>query len=389
MTVGGIHLSLRPLALTREGAALSNFGVLGELRRRFSSRMQRWSEMNCEELPVVDDPGPLTSAPGVPSVSSIYTTDRGQMYRATVEDFLASPASAQYRGKVQLIFTSPPFPLLTPKAYGNKVGEEYLKWLSGLAPRLTELLTPSGSIVVELGNAWERGHPIMSTLPLEALLKFREAGKLFVNQQFICHNPARLPSPIQWVNRERIRVKDSYTHVWWMAPTERPKADNRNVLVPYSASMKKLIATKKYNAGPRGSGFVIGKESFLTDHGGAIPPSVLSYANTRAATPYRKYCREHELTPHPAPMQPQLVEFFVKMLTDEGDLVYDPFGGSNTTGAVAERLGRRWIATEPKMEYILGSQGHFPKFNPEAAPKPKPTRRRGGSDLSVDDQAPG
>lgn len=318
---------------------------------------------------MADDPGPLTSASGAPVVSSIYTTDLGEMYRATVEDFLASEHARKLKGKVQLVFTSPPFPLLTPKAYGNKVGEEYLKWLRSLAPKLKRLLTPAGSIVIELGNAWERGHPVMSTLPLEALLAFRKAGRLFVNQQFICHNPARLPSPVQWVNIDRSRVKDSYTHVWWMSPTERPKADNRKVLVPYSASMKKLIATKKYNAGLRGSGFNIGAESFLTDHGGAIPPSVLSYANTQAGTPYRKYLRAHGLTPHPAPMQAKLVEFFVEFLTDPGDLVFDPFGGSNTTGAVAERLGRRWVATEPKMDYILGSQGHFPKFNPLAEPR--------------------
>lgn len=296
-------------------------------------------------------------------VKSIYTTDLGEMYRGTVEDFLASSHARALRGKVQLVFTSPPFPLLTPKAYGNKVGADYLDWLSALAPRLRDLLTPDGSIVIELGNAWERGRPVMSTLPLEALLAFRDAGKLFVNQQFICHNPARLPSPVQWVNRERIRVKDSYTHVWWMSPAERPKADNRKVLVPYSKSMQKLIETKKYNAGPRGSGFNIGERSFLKDHGGAIPPSVLSYPNTHAATPYRKYVKSHGLTPHPAPMQAKLVEFFVQFLTDEKDLVFDPFGGSNTTGAVAERLGRRWVATEPKMDYILGSKGHFPKFN--------------------------
>lgn len=321
---------------------------------------------------MADDPGPLTSAPGVPLVSSAYTTELGEMYRATVEDFLASEHARRLKGKVQLIFTSPPFPLLTPKAYGNKVGEEYLKWLKALAPKLKRLLTPDGSIVIELGNAWERGHPVMSTLPLEALMAFRKAGKLFVNQQFICHNPARLPSPVQWVNIDRSRVKDSYTHVWWMSPTERPKADNRKVLVPYSASMKKLIASKKYNAGLRGSGFKIGETSFLTDHGGAIPPSVLTYANTQAGTPYRKYLKAHGYTPHPAPMQAKLVEFFVEFLTDPGDLVFDPFGGSNTTGAVAERLERRWVATEQKMEYILGSQGHFPKFNPLAEPR---TRR--------------
>jgi site-specific DNA-methyltransferase (cytosine-N4-specific) len=318
---------------------------------------------------VADQPGPLTSVPRAPLVSSIYTTELGEMYRATIEDFLASEHARRLKGKVQLVFTSPPFPLLTPKAYGNKVGDEYLKWLKDLAPKLKRLLTPDGSIVIELGNAWERGHPVMSTLPLEALMSFQKAGKLFVNQQFICHNPARLPSPVQWVNIDRSRVKDSYTHVWWMSPTERPKADNRKVLVPYSASMKKLIARKKYNAGPRGSGFNIGETSFLTDHGGAIPPSVLTYANTQAGTPYRKYLKANGYTPHPAPMQAKLVEFFVEFLTDPEDLVFDPFGGSNTTGAVAERLGRRWIATEQKMEYILGSKGHFPTFNPLAAPR--------------------
>jgi len=316
---------------------------------------------------VIDGKGVLGDAPGGELVERGYQTGHGTIYRAKVEDFLDSGHADVLRGQVQLIFTSPPFPLLTPKAYGNMVGDEYLNWLSELAPKLAKLLTPTGSIVIELGNAWERGHPVMSTLPLEALLAFRRAGGLFINQQFICHNPARLPSPIQWVNKERIRVKDSYTHVWWMSPTERPKADNRKVLVPYSESMKRLIETKKYNSGQRGSGFNIGETSFLTDHGGAIPPSVLSYANTAASTPYRRYCREHGLTPHPAPMQSQLVEFFVKMLTDEGDLVYDPFGGSNTTGAMAERLRRRWIATEPNDEYIEGSKGHFPMFNPAAA----------------------
>lgn len=315
---------------------------------------------------MANDPLSQVVASKVSMVNRAYETPHGEMYYGTVEDFLDSPDGVSLRGKVQLVFTSPPFPLLTPKAYGNRVGDEYLDWLSALGPRLADLLTADGSIVIELGNAWERGHPVMSTLPLESLLQFRRAGNLFVNQQFICHNPARLPSPVQWVNRERIRVKDSYTHVWWMSRTERPKADNRRVLVPYSPSMRKLIETKKYNSGPRGSGFNIGEKSFLTDHGGAIPPNVLSYANTQAATPYRKYCREHGLTPHPAPMQTKLVEFFVNFLTDPGDLVFDPFGGSNTTGAVAERLDRRWISSEPNLNYILGSKGHFSSFNPDA-----------------------
>ena len=148
-----------------------------------------------------------------------------------------------------MIFTSPPFPLNRKKKYGNKTGEEYLTWLHDLAPRLTELLTPDGSIVMELGNAWEPGSPVMSTLALEAFLAFKEAGKLNLCQQFVCHNPARLPSPAQWVNVERIRVKDSFTHIWWMSPTERPKADNRRVLTEYSDEMKDLLTRRSYNGG--------------------------------------------------------------------------------------------------------------------------------------------
>jgi site-specific DNA-methyltransferase (cytosine-N4-specific) len=284
------------------------------------------------------------------------------MYVSLIESFLDSEAGRKLRGSVQMIFTSPPFPLNRKKKYGNKTGEEYLGWLRDLAPRLTELLTPDGSIVMELGNAWEPGAPVMSTLALEAFLAFKEAGKLKLCQQFVCHNPARLPSPAQWVNVERIRVKDSFTHVWWMSPTERPKADNRNVLTEYSQEMKELLARRSYNGGRRPSGHLIGQESFFKDNGGAIPPNVFVYSNTTSTGRYREYCREHELKPHPAPMQMEMVRFFVKMLTDPGDLVLDPFGGSNSTGAVAEDLGRRWIAIEPNREYVSGSKGRFPQF---------------------------
>ena len=113
------------------------------------------------------------------------------------------------------------------------------------------MLAPDGSFVIELGNAWEPGEPVMSTLALRAMLALLDAGGFKLCQQFVTYNPARLPSPIQWVNVERSRVKDAYTHVWWMARTPRPKADNRRVLTEYSESMKKLMKRGTYNAGHR------------------------------------------------------------------------------------------------------------------------------------------
>lgn len=293
-------------------------------------------------------------------IAPVYSTDLGTMYLGKIESFLDSPTAKKLRGKVQLLFTSPPFPLNTKKKYGNLQGEEYLTWLESLAPRLRDLLTPDGSLVIELGNAWESGKPTMSTLALEALLGFKRAGNLHLCQQFICNNPARLPSPAQWVTIERIRVKDSFTHVWWMSPSERPKASNWNVLEGYSPSMQRLLKRGSYNSGKRDSGHDISETSFLKDNGGAIPGSVFQFSNTVAGDRYRRYCRENGLTPHPAPMQLKLVDWFVRFLTDEGDLVFDPFGGSNSTGSVAEAMKRRWVAVEPQEDYIAGSKGRFP-----------------------------
>jgi hypothetical protein len=289
-----------------------------------------------------------------------YRTALGKMYETKIEDALEEGLLDPVRGKVDLLLTSPPFPLNRKKKYGNLVGDDYLKWLTDLAPRLAALIKPKGSIVLELGNAWDAGHPTMSLLPLKALMAFLEGGDLKLCQQFVCHNPARLPTPTQWVNVDRIRVKDCFTHVWWMSRTDRPKAHNKAVLVEYSAAMKGLLARQSYNAGPRPSEHSIGASSFLKDNGGAIPGNVLSLSNTSSNDAYRSYCKAQGLKIHPARMQPDLVRFFVEFLTNRGDLVLDPFGGSNTTGAVAESLGRRWISIEAENEYVEGSKGRFP-----------------------------
>ena len=311
-----------------------------------------------------DQPQPI-QPPLEPQVA--YDTDLGSMYECTIEDFLVSALGKTMKSEAQLLFTSPPFPLNRKKKYGNRKGDEYLEWLGSLAEPLGDLLADDGSFVVELGNAWEPGEPVMSTLALRALFKLLEAGGFKLCQQFVVHNPARLPSPAQWVNVERIRVKDAYTNVWWMSRTARPKADNRKVLTDYSPSMQKLLRRGKYNAGRRPSEHKIGDTSFLADNGGAIPPNVLTFSNTISTDDYRAFCNAQDLKVHPARMAPELAEFFIKFLTDEDDLVIDPFGGSNTTGAAAEGLGRRWLSIEPDADYIEGSKGRFPETELRAA----------------------
>lgn len=288
-----------------------------------------------------------------------YETKRGHFYHGRIEEFLDSDEGHDLRGKVALIFTSPPFPLNRKKRYGNLRGDEYLEWLAGLAPKLVKLLKPDGSIVLEVGNSWNPGEPTMSTLALESLLEFKKRGELHLCQQFVYHNPARLPSPAQWVNVERIRVKDSYTQVWWLSPSMRPSACNTRVLQEYSSAMQKLLKRGSYNAGMRPSQHSIGEASFLQDNGGAIPSNVLTFSNTTNKDDYLTYCKEQGLEPHPARMPIGLADFFIRFLTQPRNLVLDPFAGSNTTGAAAEGLKRRWVSIEANDDYIQGSRGRF------------------------------
>ena len=308
------------------------------------------------------------------SPKPVFSTALGSAYHGDSLKVLQSNPIQRRAGKVQLVFTSPPFPLNTKKKYGNLQGEEYIDWFAKFAPILRDIVADDGSIVVEIGNAWEAGRPVMSTLVLRTLLKFLEKGKLNLCQEFVWYNPARLPTPIQWVNVERIRVKDAFTRVWWMSPSDRPKADNRKVLREYSPSMKKLIKSGKYNAGTRPSQHQIGKESFKTNNQGAIPPNVidgdnapsistlLKATNTHSSDQYQTFCRSNDLPLHPARMPQDLVEFFVRFLTDKGDMILDPFGGSNTTAAVAERLARKWISCEANWDYVTSS---ISRFTPE------------------------
>lgn len=313
----------------------------------------------------------------------IYETGLGAAYCGDSLKVLKSRPLQAHSGKVQLAFTSPPFPLNTKKSYGNLRGEEYIRWFAKFAPLLRSLVADDGSIVIEIGNAWMPGEPVMSTHVIEAFLRFLKKGDLHLCQEFIWYNPARLPSPVEWVNKERIRVKDAFTRIWWMSPTTRPKADNRKVLREYSISMKRLIETGRYNAGPRPSEHHIGAESFKTDNHGAIPPNVggvdglpsidgivtpkefqeatslLRAANTLSSDDYRRFCVDRGVPVHPARMPPPLVEFFIRFLTDEGDIVLDPFAGSNTTGAVAQSLQRRWRSVEAEWRYAAYSIGRF------------------------------
>jgi len=179
-------------------------------------------------------------------------------------------------------------------------------------------------------------------------------------EEFFWHNPAKLPSPIEWVNKRKIRAKDSVNTIWWLSKTEYPKADVRNVLTEYSDRMKKLLenGSKHYTPKKRPSGHDI-SDSFATNNGGAIPSNLLQIANTESNSQYLSYCKKLDVKGHPARFPSALPEFFIKMLTDETDLVLDIFAGSNTTGQAAEQLNRKWLAFELEQQYLAASVFRF------------------------------
>lgn len=115
---------------------------------------------------------------GRPPLSLAYATQWGQMQHAKSDQLLSGTSLACFEGKVDLIFTSPPFPLNRKKRYGNEKGEEYVRWLCAFSPLFKKLLTPKGSIAIEMGNSREPSKPVMSTLALRSLLEFHSKNNL-------------------------------------------------------------------------------------------------------------------------------------------------------------------------------------------------------------------
>lgn len=286
----------------------------------------------------------------------LYRTPLGRAIVARSEDFLTDLPEQS----LDLIVTSPPFPLLREKAYGNLDQAEYVDWLVSFGPLIRRVLKETGSFVLDLGGSYQRGVPVRSLCNFRVLLRLCDEWGFFLAEEFFWHNSAKLPSPIEWVNKRKIRAKDAVNTIWWLSRKEFPKADVRRVLTPYSERMRKLLADPEGFIQPRErpSGHDISRR-FGADNGGAIPSNLLRYPNTESNSLYLRLCKQFELRPHPARFPEALPEFFIRFLTEPGDTVADIFAGSNTTGYTAERLGRSWIAVDCDRDYLTASALRF------------------------------
>ena len=287
-----------------------------------------------------------------------HTTEHGKIVNGDSHDFV----SGLREHSIDLIVTSPPFGLVREKEYGNVPADEYLDWFRPYATQLHRILKNSGSLVIDIGGVWNKGEPTRHLYHFELLIMLCKEYGFHLAQDFYWWNPAKLPTPAEWVTIRRIRVKDAVNKVWWLSKSPWPKAYNKRVLQPYSDSMRDLLKNG-YKPNLRPSGHDI-SDKFSTDNGAAIPPNLLAIANTESNSPYLRYCRDKGLKPHPARFPLELPEFFIRMLTDEGDSVLDPFAGSCATGEICERLKRQWTCVELRTDYLKSALG---RFDPEYA----------------------
>ena len=296
-----------------------------------------------------------------PAFKSFHETSLGRIIHGDSREVLATHDDES----VQLIMTSPPFGLVRKKDYGNVEANDYVDWFKPFAAEFHRVLGNNGSLVIDIGGAWNKGYPTRNLYHFKLLIMLCEEFGFHLAQDFYWWNPSKLPTPAEWVTVRRIRVKDAINTVWWLSKTPWPKAGNRRVLQPYSPSMQELLA-KGYRAKKRPSGHDISKK-FGVDNGAAIPPNLIAIPNTESNSFYLRYCEENGFKPHPARYPAELPEYFIRMLTERGDLVIDPFAGSCVTGEVCERTERRWACIELLRDYCEAAMGRFVRDPQETA----------------------
>jgi len=323
-----------------------------------------------------------------------FSTEMGRAYLGDSLDLLPNIKSQS----IDLICTSPPFALVRKKAYGNVDAADYVDWFMPFASEFARILRPKGSLIIDIGGSWVKGYPVRSLYHYELLIQLckprNEGGcGFFLAQELYWYNPAKLPTPAEWVTVRRERVKDAVNTVWWLSLDPHPKANNRRVLKPYSAHQKKLMKNG-YKPMTRPSEHVI-SDKFGKDNKGAIPPNlingldnesakigdpvpipvnVISASNTSSNDQYLRLCRAHGLKPHPARFPRPLPEFVIGLCTEKYDTVLDPFAGSNMTGYVAEKMNRYWIAFEMEESYLEASKFRFAREDDESEDRPEVQR---------------
>lgn len=264
---------------------------------------------------------------------------------------------------ITLCLTSPPYPLKNPRAYGNPRLDDYIDWIVASLEPIAANLRDGGSICLNLSNdIFEHRSPARSLYRERLVLALADRLGLMKMDALIWDNPCKPPGPVQYASKTRQQLNATYEVVYWF--TNNPdavEADNRRVLEPHTERHKALMARGGSRAATHSDGAHRRRDgSYGRSTEGRIPRNILRYPhNCPSQSAYKRQARELGLPAHGAPYPLTLAIFLIRFLSQQEQLVVDPFGGSLTTGLAAEQAGRRWLTTECMWEYNRGAMERF------------------------------
>jgi DNA modification methylase len=186
---------------------------------------------------------------------------------------------------------------------------------------------------------------------------------LYKMDELIWENRSKAPGPYQYASKARTQLNVVYEPIYWLTnDPSKVRSSNQRVLQAHTEKHLKLIAEGGENRKVTSSdgAYRIKPGSYANPTEGRIPRNILTYGHRcKHQAAYKRFAQQHGLPSHGAPMPLKLASFLVEFLSEPGDLVADPFGGSLTTAHAAELLGRRWLTTECMVEYLAGGSGRF------------------------------
>lgn len=335
-------------------------------------RQIRWYQQTLKRLGVLEHaPGTrgvwrLTAQarhdlqPAAPQLKLIaFSTDLGVAIWGRCEEVFPGLTES-----VALCVTSPPYPLRKARAYGGPTAADYTDFLCRALEPVVRSLIPGGSLVLNISNdIFEPGRPSRDLYAERLVLALHDRLGLALMDRIPWVNPSKPPAPTYWACVRKVQLVATYEPVYWFTnDPDRVRSDNRRVLEAHTARQAALHGRggeqRQTNYGDGTCRVRPGSYGQAT--AGRIPRNVLTRSHTCSDTKaYRRHAQALGLPVHAAMQPTTLPDFFIRFLTEPGDLVLDPFGGTVKTGLAAERLGRRWLVTEQMGAYLRGAAELF------------------------------
>lgn len=268
---------------------------------------------------------------------------------------------------IALYISSPPYPLRKSRAYGNPDEAHYVDFICQALEPIVRSLIPGGSIVLNLSNdIFESKSPARSLYLERLTLALHDRLGLSLMDRLPWVNFSKPPGPTYWACVNRVQLTTAYELVLWFTnDPARVRSDNRRVLEAHSDRHIRLMqAGGAQRSAVYGDGaYKIRPDSYGRITEGKIPRNVILRGHgCNDTSAYRQHAKDLGLPVHGAMQPTSIPDFFIRLLTEPGELVVDTFGGTIRTGLAAERLGRRWFVTEWMLQYIRGSAELFREF---------------------------